>query len=274
MINYSRSGAVAALAFAAVLGGCSSSNNRAARATATATNAPAAAAPSTTRAAGAPTPRPAQPIGTLAPTDPALTALVQKLTPLLLQTADLPQTFKTFQPAGVFPVSNADYARGQATAADIQSRLDMDGRLGGAQTSWTLTGQYRSGQKTVTSIVDNVSEFQNADGTKDGLALIFSQIAPSGTTPQGDQYNTRQLDIGSFGDESHAYRVETRPNVSVAGTPAATIEQVSLVTYVAALRRGKAVAIINIAAINLDPSADELKQLMTIQDQRLKSAGY
>lgn len=273
MTIHLRHSAAAALVLATALSGCSGSSKNH-NASATATQAPAAAAPSSTRPAGAPSPRPAQPLPTLAPADPALTALVQKLTPLLLQAADLPSSFTAFQPVGVFPISNADYSRGQPNAADIQARLEKDGRLGGAQTGWSLSGQYQRGQKVVTTLSDNLSEFGTADGAKDGLALVFSQITASGTTPQGDPFNTRPLDIGRFGDESQAYRVEQMMNVNVPGSPTPGVDRVSQVIYVAAVRRGNAVAIVNISALNLDPPIDDLQRLMNAQDQRLKNAGY
>ncbi len=269
-IHY-RTGTLTGLALATcALIACSSGNNSNARkATATATRAAANASP--TAAARPPTvPQTPAPMATISP---EIEALGRKLLPLLIQTPELPASMRNLQQTGVFPSINEDYAKGQPNASEIAARLVKDGRVGGVQTSWSPVGQFQPGQKVVNAVVDGISEFTNIDGAKDGLALIFSQISAV-KTAAGDPTVSMPLDAGTYGDESQAYRVETSFTGAVAASPTPINMQIKQVVYIAAFRRGSHVAYINLSALNTDPSVDDLKQLLQLQDQKLQAAGF
>ena len=271
--------ALAVLGVTVLIHGACSSSTTTNSATASATKPPPAQA---TAAAGRPAvsvTQAARPSGTAASAstpDPQTLAAAQTLTPALIQTAELPQAERGFPQSGIIPVSNVEYGRNQPNAADVQSRLDKDGRIGGVTTGWSPVGQYSPGQKVITSVLDLLSEFQAADGARDGLALVFSQIdtQPAGSGANGQAKST-PLDVGTLGDETRAYRVETNYNAATtnaSGTP--TTDAVKQVLYVAGWRRGKVVAVVTISALNQDPPTDDLKQIVTLQDQKLQAAGF
>lgn len=222
-----------------------------------------------TVASAARTPQGAVPVGT---PDPALQELVKRISPLLLQSADLPAALRSW-PTAVLPVSNAEYGRGRPNQADIQNRLEKDGSNGSVIASWTMVGQFQPGQKTTYALVETLTEYKTADGAQDGLALIFSDINNTTTNVPGDTISSAPFDTGSCGDESKAYRVD-RAFTAVAGTPTPVAVRTTQVTFVAGCRQGRAVFSLQLQALNQDPSLDDLKRLVQLQDQRLKDAGY
>jgi hypothetical protein len=237
-----------------------------------------AAAASTAAAAG--TSRPATPsatpprLGAISTPNPVVQAAADKLTPLLLQQDNLPAGERAFVLQGTIPNSNADYGRGRPDAATIQQRLDRDGRLGGVVRQWFATGgPYTPAVHAQFTVDDVLSEFQTADGAKDGLALIFSDIKSASPGTQSTQAHTKPLDIGTIGDESQAYNIFCRQLV-LNGTPTPTTQQLDESFNVAAWRRGTVVASVELGAINQDASLDDFKQLVQAQDQRLKSGGF
>lgn len=275
-----------------LLSGCSSSKSTstpsptatiastpAARASAVATVAgasPAARPPASASAAAAASAAAPQVTATLSPLgtqSPEQAALTQKLTPLLIQTADLPAGEKAMQPVGVVPVSNADYARNRSDAAAVQARLGKDGRLGGVQAAWSISGQYFPGEKIVNALQNLLSEYQSDDGAKDGLAVIFSQLQTAQPSTAALQTKVSPIDTGTVGDESQAYRVEQELR-TLAGTPTPSLTTITQIFYAVGWRRGKSVSFITLNAVNEDPSLDDLKQLAQTQDKRLQAAGY
>jgi hypothetical protein len=122
-------------------------------------------------------------------------------------------------------------------------------------------------------LADTVTDFKTADGAKDGLALIFSQVQNTGAAIPSDQISTTPIDVGACGDESQAYRVD-RVFTALAGTPTPAPVRTSQIFFVAGCRRGNAVFSIVLQAVNQEPSLDDLKRLVQIQDQRLKDGGY
>lgn len=265
-------------ALALLAGACSSKNNHANQNAAPT----AASVPPATRAAPTPpsAPPPAAPTSpskqpTLSPAgtpDQALQELTKRLTPLLVQSSDLPPTMQSW-PTAVLPVSNADYGRGRPQQADIQNRLEKDGSAGSVVASWTLPGQFQPGERTVYQVVETLTEFKAADGAGDGLALIFQDVNNTTSTVPGDQISAAPIDAGTCGDESRAYR-EDRTFSALAGTPTPVPVRTTQVVFVVGCRRGRAMFSIQLQALNQDPSLDDLKRLTQLQDQRLKDAGY
>jgi len=271
---------------AALVIGCSSGNNAgkaapAATRTASPTQAvgatspaarPPASAPAAATAAAAP-PRVTPTLSPIQTQSPEQAALTQKLTPLLLQQTDLPAGERSMLATAALPISNADYARNQQNATEVQSRLDNDGRLGGVQTGWSITGQYAPGQKVVNAAIDSISEFQTPEGAKDGLALIFANIQSTPSSPAILQAKATPLDVGTFGDETQAFRIEQESR-TLAGTPTPSITTITQVFYVVGWRRNKAVAFVSLNAINEDPPLNDFKLMLQTQDQKLQAAGY
>jgi hypothetical protein len=266
-------------ALALLAGACGSSKNNGANTGAAPPSASAAAsaraAAATQRSTSPPPPAGSRTPGTLSPVgtpDPALQELAKRVSPLLLQSSDLAPAMQSW-PTAVLPVSNALYGQGRPQQAEIQNRLEKDGSNGSVVASWSMTGQFQPGQKTTYQLADSLTEFKAPDGAKDGLALIFMDVNNTATNVPGDTISSAPLDAGSCGDESKAYRID-RVFTALAGTPTPVAVRTTQVTFIAGCRRGRAVFSVQLQALNQDPSLDELKRLVQLQDQRLKDAGY
>jgi len=200
---------------------------------------------------------------------------VGKLTPLLLGVTDLPADLSDLKPLLQYPISisNHDYAQGRPEQAQIEGRLNKDGRGCGVRWNWTKQQTYTPGLQTIASVVLDVSQYQGADGAKDGVTLIFEHVQD---TPGGGDilsYRATQISgVAPVGEQMQAWRVDATSRVAIqSGTQTSgTAEQID---YELAWNRGTCEGSVVIVGINKEPSLDDFNRIAALQDARFKSAG-
>jgi hypothetical protein len=204
----------------------------------------------------------------------SLPAPGDRLTPLALTTAELPQALQRWAHDPPRLLSNALYVQGQANAAQLSQQLDQSGRLGTVFDIWN-NGQGQQvtlATHTEAAFQDVLALYTSTDAGMSGCPFVFQSVQPTLSTPNGNETTTVPLDVPATGHEFAAYISDFRYNALIGTATPATV-RLQQVFYTACWRRGDVVVTVQLNAINQQPSKDEFMQLIATQDKKMTDAG-